>query len=113
MAESDSDHPGYPALGAVELVLQDPRLDSVVCVHVLATTASVGVVGKVQLCIIGCIDGWRGHQRVDDFLRGRLPSQVVVVVGNTVSSAGVDGSGAGILPVPARGYFGPEKGTFP
>lgn len=33
--------------------------------------------------------------------------------GNTVSSAGVDGSSVGILPIPARGYFGPEKGTFP
>lgn len=33
--------------------------------------------------------------------------------GNKVSSAGVDGSGTGILPIPARGYFGPDKGTFP
>ena len=33
--------------------------------------------------------------------------------GNTVSSAGVDGSGAGLLPIPERGYFGPEKGSFP
>lgn len=33
--------------------------------------------------------------------------------GNTVSSAGVDGSSAGILAMPARGYFGPEKGQFP
>ncbi|TVY16127.1 Oligopeptide transporter 2, partial [Lachnellula arida] len=33
--------------------------------------------------------------------------------GNTVSSAGVDGSLVGILPLPARGYFGPEKGSFP
>ena len=33
--------------------------------------------------------------------------------GNTVSGAGVDGSGKGILPIPARGYFGPEKGSFP
>lgn len=32
--------------------------------------------------------------------------------GNKVSSAGVDGSGTGILSIPARGYFGPEKGTF-
>ena len=33
--------------------------------------------------------------------------------GNTVSNSGVDGSGVGILPIPARGYFGPEKGSFP
>ncbi|KAK3347049.1 OPT oligopeptide transporter protein-domain-containing protein [Lasiosphaeria hispida] len=33
--------------------------------------------------------------------------------GNTVSSAGMDGSGKGILPIPERGYFGPEKGSFP
>ncbi|PHH87064.1 hypothetical protein CDD83_9349 [Cordyceps sp. RAO-2017] len=34
--------------------------------------------------------------------------------GNTVSGAGVDGSQVGILPIPAgRGYFGPERGTFP
>jgi hypothetical protein len=32
--------------------------------------------------------------------------------GNTVSSAGIDGSSTGLLPIPARGYFGPEKGTF-
>ncbi|TVY45580.1 Oligopeptide transporter [Lachnellula subtilissima] len=33
--------------------------------------------------------------------------------GNKVSSAGVDGSLIGILPLPVRGYFGPEKGSFP
>ncbi|KAI0007844.1 OPT oligopeptide transporter protein-domain-containing protein [Xylariaceae sp. FL0662B] len=33
--------------------------------------------------------------------------------GNTVSHAGVDGSSVGILPIPERGYFGPEKGSFP
>ena len=33
--------------------------------------------------------------------------------GNTVSGAGVDGSSVGILPIPERGYFGPEKGSFP
>lgn len=33
--------------------------------------------------------------------------------GNTVSSAGMDGSSSGILPIPERGYFGPEKGHFP
>ncbi|KAJ0306310.1 hypothetical protein COL516b_004768 [Colletotrichum fioriniae] len=33
--------------------------------------------------------------------------------GNTVSGAGVDGSQIGILPIPERGYFGPEKGSFP
>jgi hypothetical protein len=33
--------------------------------------------------------------------------------GNTVSSAGIDGSSKGILPIPARGYFGPPKGSFP
>lgn len=33
--------------------------------------------------------------------------------GNTVSSAGADGAGKGILPLPARGYFGPEYGNFP
>jgi len=32
--------------------------------------------------------------------------------GNIVSSSGIDGSGVGILPLPARGYFGPEKGSF-
>ncbi|KAI0018181.1 OPT oligopeptide transporter protein-domain-containing protein [Xylariomycetidae sp. FL0641] len=32
--------------------------------------------------------------------------------GNAVSRAGVDGSSVGILPVPERGYFGPEKGSF-
>jgi hypothetical protein len=37
----------------------------------------------------------------------------VVWWGNTVSSAGVDGSGIGLLPLPERGYFGPEKGSFP
>ncbi|KAK3377360.1 OPT oligopeptide transporter protein-domain-containing protein [Lasiosphaeria ovina] len=33
--------------------------------------------------------------------------------GNTVSYAGVDGKGVGVLPIPDRGYFGPEKGSFP
>ena len=34
--------------------------------------------------------------------------------GNTVSRAGMDGRGVGILPIPEdRGYFGPERGTFP
>jgi len=33
--------------------------------------------------------------------------------GNTVSYSGVDGSGKGILPIPSRGYFGPDKGSFP
>lgn len=33
--------------------------------------------------------------------------------GNTVSAAGMDGSSSGLLPIPARGYFGPEKGHFP
>lgn len=37
----------------------------------------------------------------------------VVWWGNTVSGAGVDGKGGGWLPLPERGYFGPEKGTFP
>ncbi|KAF2669562.1 OPT-domain-containing protein [Microthyrium microscopicum] len=33
--------------------------------------------------------------------------------GNTVSGAGVDGSSKGLLDIPGRGYFGPQKGTFP
>lgn len=33
--------------------------------------------------------------------------------GTTVSSAGLDGTSTGILPIPERGYFGPEKGNFP
>lgn len=35
--------------------------------------------------------------------------------GNTVSSAGMDGrfENVGLLSLPGRGYFGPEKGTFP
>ncbi len=33
--------------------------------------------------------------------------------GNTVSSAGVDGRGAAVLPLPTRGYFGTERGNFP
>jgi hypothetical protein len=33
--------------------------------------------------------------------------------GNKVSSAGIDGSSKGLLPIPARGYFGPAKGNFP
>ncbi|PHH67580.1 hypothetical protein CDD80_719 [Ophiocordyceps camponoti-rufipedis] len=33
--------------------------------------------------------------------------------GNRVSAAGVDGSTVGLLPLPVRGYFGPERGTFP
>ncbi|KAL2263369.1 hypothetical protein VTK26DRAFT_7090 [Humicola hyalothermophila] len=33
--------------------------------------------------------------------------------GNRVSHAGVDGRSVGILPIPERGYFGPEKGSFP
>ncbi|KIM98283.1 hypothetical protein OIDMADRAFT_43346 [Oidiodendron maius Zn] len=33
--------------------------------------------------------------------------------GNTVSGAGIDGSSTGLFPIPARGYFGPEKGNFP
>lgn len=32
--------------------------------------------------------------------------------GNTVSSAGMDGKLVGVLPIPERGYFGPEKGSF-
>ncbi|KAK2595056.1 oligopeptide transporter 6 [Conoideocrella luteorostrata] len=33
--------------------------------------------------------------------------------GNTVSTAGVDGKQVGWMPIPERGYFGPEKGQFP
>ncbi|RDW82268.1 OPT-domain-containing protein [Coleophoma cylindrospora] len=33
--------------------------------------------------------------------------------GNQVSSAGIDGSSKGLYPIPARGYFGPERGSFP
>lgn len=33
--------------------------------------------------------------------------------GNQVSGAGRDGAGKGLLSLPARGYFGPEKGSFP
>ncbi|KAK0705785.1 OPT oligopeptide transporter protein-domain-containing protein [Apiosordaria backusii] len=33
--------------------------------------------------------------------------------GNRVSHAGVDGKSVGILPIPERGYFGPERGQFP
>ncbi|KAK4231881.1 putative oligopeptide transporter [Podospora fimiseda] len=33
--------------------------------------------------------------------------------GNRVSSAGLDGKGGAILEMPERGYFGPEKGSFP
>lgn len=33
--------------------------------------------------------------------------------GNTVSSAGIDGSSTGYLPIPLRGYFGLDKGNFP
>ncbi|GAM91309.1 hypothetical protein ANO11243_093580 [Dothideomycetidae sp. 11243] len=36
----------------------------------------------------------------------------VIWWGNTVSGAGVDGKSFGILPLPVRGYFGPEKGSF-
>ncbi len=32
--------------------------------------------------------------------------------GNKVSSAGVDGRSVGILPIPERGYFGPERGSL-
>ncbi|KAL2146343.1 hypothetical protein VTI28DRAFT_4368 [Corynascus sepedonium] len=33
--------------------------------------------------------------------------------GNSVSFAGMDGKSVGILPIPGRGYFGPEKGSLP
>jgi hypothetical protein len=33
--------------------------------------------------------------------------------GNTVSGAGADGAGKALLPIPTRGYFGPEEGSFP
>jgi len=33
--------------------------------------------------------------------------------GNTISSAGIDGSSKGLVPIPSRGYFGPDKGSFP
>ncbi|KAK4033207.1 OPT oligopeptide transporter protein-domain-containing protein [Parachaetomium inaequale] len=33
--------------------------------------------------------------------------------GNRVSYAGMDGRSVGILPIPERGYFGPEKGKLP
>ena len=33
--------------------------------------------------------------------------------GNRISYAGMDGRSVGILPIPDRGYFGPEKGSFP
>lgn len=33
--------------------------------------------------------------------------------GNDVSSAGVDGKLVGILQIPEKGYFGPERGSFP
>jgi len=33
--------------------------------------------------------------------------------GNQVSSAGMDGKNIGVFPIPERGYFGPEKGSFP
>ncbi len=33
--------------------------------------------------------------------------------GNRISYAGMDGRSVGILPIPERGYFGPDKGSFP
>lgn len=33
--------------------------------------------------------------------------------GNRVSHAGMDGKSVGILPIPEKGYFGPERGQFP
>ncbi|PHH79098.1 hypothetical protein CDD82_2589 [Ophiocordyceps australis] len=33
--------------------------------------------------------------------------------GNRVSTAGVDGKMVGLWPIPDRGYFGPDRGTFP
>ena len=33
--------------------------------------------------------------------------------GNQVSGAGMDGKNIGVFPIPERGYFGPEKGSFP
>jgi len=33
--------------------------------------------------------------------------------GNDVSGAGADGAGTPILPIPDKGYFGPDRGTFP
>jgi OPT family small oligopeptide transporter len=33
--------------------------------------------------------------------------------GNTVSTAGIDGQQVGWIPIPDKGFFGPEKGNFP
>jgi OPT family small oligopeptide transporter len=52
--------PRCAALGSLELVLQDSRHDLVFRLHVLAPKTSVGVVGKVQLCAFGRVDGRSG-----------------------------------------------------
>lgn len=81
MAEPRSHHPRNPALGPVKPILQNPRSNPVVCIYVLAPTASTSMVGKVQLRIIGCPDRWSGHKCADYVFCGRISSQDVVMVG--------------------------------
>jgi hypothetical protein len=51
LAESNSNHPGGPTP-----IPQDSRNDLVFYFHVLASEASIMMVGKVQLYIVGCRD---------------------------------------------------------
>ncbi|KAF4625469.1 hypothetical protein G7Y89_g12699 [Cudoniella acicularis] len=60
LAKSDPHHSRSAALGTFQLILQNAWNDLVVYLHVLATTESTGVVGEVQLCIIGGVDSWGG-----------------------------------------------------
>ena len=130
VAEPHPHHPRRAALGTIELVLQDAGLHTVVYFHVLAPAPPSGMVGEVQLRAFGGVDGRGGYQRSDhvlccgmcDFLeyiwqltdiyQGYNPIKLEWW-GNTVSYAGVDGKGVGLLPIPERGYFGLEKGEFP
>jgi len=61
-----------------------------------ALTAGVAVSGLVQFFALS----WNGTIPLEWW-------------GNTVSNAGVDGTTSAILPLPQRGYFGPDKGSFP
>jgi hypothetical protein len=55
LAESNSNHPGGPTP-----IPQDSRDDLVFYFHVLASEASIVMVGKVKLYIVGCLGCWGG-----------------------------------------------------
>jgi len=76
-----------------------------------ALTAGVAISALIMFFAVVCVISSYIWQ-LTDIYQGYNPIKLEWW-GNTVSYAGVDGKGVGLLPIPERGYFGLEKGEFP